>query len=370
MLLQGRKQLPANRFYLFSVVIAACVFSACSGRTEHAGPQFKGRLLLLTKDRNSNGDLIEITPGSDSTYNHTVLTDGVFDAVASADQTRLLYTTSDGVFVRDLRSGTARQLAPGAGGGNICLAWSPDGNRFTFQARESQEKSARTKLYVSDLNGKTKLIWESYLGGTSSECGYWIAPDRLVFDRLVGVSTQNEKAGEVLLPNTTTIAIVGDQVKLVDTEKKWSIDGVCQSGSAAVVRPQYKEQPVLMAKNLDDLKTLNPSPVSCSSCRFVGFAARSCIPFFVEVDGKTSEVFSLNPINWQRQRAGRVDQPFSVTAQMLVSSSARLMIVGEGDSLLLVDADSGDVTSFFPKSRDLIWGKKIIGIQPLVWFEN
>ena len=355
---------------MICVIILCSMIAACAPKSEWRGPKFIGRLLVLARDGDLNSDLIEITPGANSTYNHIVITSGVFYAAASPDQTRLLYSSRDGIFLRDLGSGVVKQLAPSAGGSYRCLAWSPDSNRFSFRSSESNQRSARASLHVSDLDGKTKLIWESWVGGVPSDCDvHWIAPDRLMFDRVVGAAPQKEKAGEVMPANTTTVAILGDPVKFVDTDKTWSIDGVCQYGNAAVVRPQHKQYPVSIAKNLDDLKTLNPSQV-CSHCRFVGFAAKSCVPFFLETNDKTSDLFSLNTINWQRQRAAHITGTLFGIAHMMISSSARLMVLGSFDSLFLVDTESGDVEPFFPRSFSEILNKRIISIKPIVWLEK
>jgi hypothetical protein len=356
------------RFHIISAIILCLMLAACTRKKEWAGPKFTGRLLVGAREFDYNrSDLIEITPGPNSTYNQTVIISEVGEAVASPDQTRLLYSTKDGIFLRDLSKGTVKQLA---GGETTCLAWSPDSTRFSFRSSESPRRAARAHLYVSDLDGKTKLIWETWNGAIHSGCEVrWIAPDRLIFDRFLGALSQNERAGEFVSPNTTTVAILGDPVKFVDTEKKWSIDAVCQYGNAAVVRPQHKEDLVSIAKNLDDLKTLNPSQV-CSHCRFVGFAAKSCVPFFLETNDKNSDLFSLNTINWQRQRAAHITGVLSSTAHMLISSSARLMVLGSGESLFLVDTESGDVESFFPKSFDKILNKRIISIEPIVWLEK
>jgi hypothetical protein len=370
-LLARIKQLRTIRFHIISVIILCSMIAACTRKKEWAGPKFTGRLLVNAREFEYNrSDLIEITPAANSTYNQTVIIGGVWEAVASPDQTRLLYATKDGIFLRDLSTSAVKQLAPATGGATSCLAWSPDSNRFSFRSSESNKKSARANLYVSDLDGKTKLIWESWVGGVPSDCDvHWLAPDHLIFDRVVGAAPQKEKAGEVLLANTTTVAILGDSVKFVDTEKTWSIDGVCQYGNTAVVRPQHKDDPVSIAKNLDNLKTLNPSRV-CSHCRFVGFAAKSCVPFFLETDDKNSDLFSLNTINWQRQRAAHITGALSGVAYTLISSSARLMVLGSGKSLFLVDTESGDVQPFFPKPFDEILNKRIINIEPIVWLEK
>ena len=301
-----------------------------------------------------------------------------------------MYTTKDGILLRDLRTGTVKPLVKGE---NYCLAWSPDGNRFSYKQKSpAQEKApvseagARTKLYVSDLNGKAKLIWEDPFAdyGTvslpgqssvleraagSSGCAHWIAPDRFIFDRFLGASPNQKKGGEVLKPNTTTLAILSDPVKLSDTDRKWSIESICQVGSGALLRPHDQAQPILIARSLDHLETLDPSPAPCSDCRFVGFAAQSCVPFFIEeTTGTGSELFSLNPTGWQRQRGTRLSQKFSENAKMLIKSSAKLMIVGDVPAtLLLIDTESGETVPFFPKSAS---PAGLLFPRPVVWIEN
>ena len=346
------------------------MIAACTRKRAWTGPKFSGRLLVLAQDWDLHSDLIEITPAPDS-YNYKVIISDVFAATVSPDQTRLLYSNRDGLFLRELRTGDVEQVVPSAGGTQRCLAWSPDSKRFSFRSSESHQRTARASLFVSDLDDNTQLIWESWVGGVSSDCDvHWIAPDRLIFDRVLRATPQQEKAGEVLLANTTTIAIVADPVKFVDTDKAWSIEEVCQSGNTAVVRPQHKGYPVFVAKDLNDLKTLNPSQ-ACAYCRFAGFAAKSCVPFFMSSDLKTStDLFSINPGDGKPQKPTHINQVFEVTAKMMINSSAGLMVAGSGDSLFLVDTTSGNVEPFFPKSFSSILNKKIISIQPIGWFEN
>jgi hypothetical protein len=344
---------------------------ACIHKQTSNGPKFSGRLLVMAQDGDLHSDLIEITPGPDSTYNQSTIIRDAFYATASPDQTRLLYSTRDGLFVRELRSGDVEQIVPAAGGTNRCLAWSPDSKRFSFRSSESDQPTAKATLYVADLDDNIRVIWESRVGAVHSDCEvFWIAPDRLIFDRVRGHSPQQEKAGEVLLANTATVATLSDPVKFLDAKKTWSIDGVCQSGNAAVIRPQYKDNPVSMAKDLSDLQHLNPTQV-CPDCKFAGFAARSCVPFFMRLNFENgSDVFWLNPTSWQQQKAVHISQGFSVTAKTIINSSARLLIVGSGDRLFLVDAESGDVAPFFPKSFSSILNKRIISVEPINWIDN
>src|SRR5213078_1219908 len=135
-------------------------------------------------------------------------------------------------------------------------------------------------------------------------------------------------------------------------------------------RPHDEAQPLYLARNLDQMKSLHPAPVPCSGCRFVGFAAQSCVPFFIEDTTSTSsELFYLNPTNWQRQRGAHIGQTFSLNAKMLIKSSARLMIVGDVPaSLLLIDTESGETVPFFPKSAQPPGsGGGLLSPVPVVW---
>jgi hypothetical protein len=391
--LRKTRQYRSRIFLISCPLLILCLMAACSRPPVSVGPKFNGRLLLLAGDNVHGADLLELSAAPDgSTYNYSTLTSGVFEAVASADRTRLLYATKDEILLRDLRTGAVKPLIKGE---NYCLAWSPDGNRFSYKQKSPatdkvpvSEAGARTRLYVSDLDGKAKLIWEDLVAtyGTvtpagqsvvleraaaSSGCAQWIAPDRFIFDRLLGAFPKQKKGGEVLKPNTTTLAILSDPVKLSDTERKWSIESICQAGTVAFLRPHDQAQPILIARSLEPLKTLDPSPAPCSACRFVGFAAESCVPFFIEDATATrSELFYLNPTNWQKQRSTRVEQTFSVTAKMLINSSARLMVVGDVPSkLLLIDTESGEIVPFFPKSAEASQGKLLFPV-PVVWIEK
>ena len=365
------------------VMISCALFAACSRPTVPVAPKFSGRLLLLAGENTNGADLVEVSPApSGSGYSHSVVTGGVFEAAASPDGTQLLYTTKDEILWRDLRTGAVKALVKGE---NFCLAWAPDGKHFSFKQNSA---NSQTRLYVSDLEGKTKLIWDdpnAHFGASPTEqssgsaraagtfgCARWLAPDRLIFDRFIGSAAKPKPGGEVLKPNTTTLAAVDGAVKLSDGDKKWNIEGVCQAGSAVFLRAQDQSQ-ILIAKNIDNLKTLNPKPGPCSSCRFAGFAAKSCVPFFIEDSSSTSsELFYLNPTNWERQRAAHVGQTFSVSARALINSAARLMVVGDVPaSLFLVDAETGEITPFFPKAG--VPGasdERFKSPVPVVWIEK
>jgi hypothetical protein len=349
------------------VIICCALIAACTQPTAPVGPKFSGRVLLLAGDKINGAGLFELSASStDSTYNFSIVTKGVFDAAESPDRSRLLYATKDGILLRDLVSGDVKSLVKGK---NYCLAWAPDGKHFSYQQGSEGE---RAKLYSADLDGKLKLIWEDLVTDQKTfGCPHWVAPDRLIFDRLLGV-TQPKKGAEALKPNTTTMAILGESLKLIDTDRKWSIEGICSVGSGAFLR-SVDQNEILIAKNLDNLKTVNASAGPCSSCRFLGFAAQSCVPFFIEdSSSNSSEVFSLNPTNWQRQRAAHIGEPFSLTARALINSAAKLMVVGDVHAtLVLVDTESGDVTSFFAKSAGPPESiGKSAAIEPIVWIEK
>lgn len=356
----------SKRAGIIALIICACaLFSACSSPPpKPAGAKFTGRVLLLNGDPAKGANLAELTVAGDG-FKLAPLTADAMEALASPDQARLLYATKDEIMVRDLRSGAVKSLIKGQ---SFCFGWAPDGNRFSYKQKSSAQNpgsGSGWKLYESDLDGKTRLIWED--ATESSECGHWIAPDRLVFDRFAG-TLQKQKAGEAIKPNTTTVVTIGDSLKFRDTQKKWSVESVCAKANVGFVRAVDQSQ-ILVAKNIDHFETIDPSPGPCSECRFVGYAAQSCVPFFIsQSTSTTTELFSLNPTNWQKQRPTPITWTFSPSAKMLINSSARLMVVGDApDKLLLIDTETGDVTPFFPRPTPLA---VITSPVPVVWIEN
>lgn len=346
-------------------IVCCVVIAACNQKTEQVGPKFSGRLLFLSGESGKEADLFELTAGPNSTYNTTLVTKGVLEAAASPDRARLVYTTKEGIVLRDLSTGDVKHLATGD---NYCLAWSPDGKRFSY--KQGSDRSP-AKLYNSDLEGKSKLVWEDQSPDQRRfGCPHWVAPDRLIFERLLGALLPQRKGGEVPKPNTMTMAIISDSVKLIDTDRKWSIEGICPVGSGAVLR-SADQNGLEFAKNLDNLKNVSLTQGPCSACRFLGFAAQSCVPFFIEDSSSaSSELFSLNPTNWQRQNGAHIGETFSSTAEALINSSARLMVLGDiHGTLVLVDTETGEVTSLLAKPTG---PPESIGNspQPIVWIEK
>jgi hypothetical protein len=127
---------------------------------------------------------------------------------------------------------------------------------------------------------------------------------------------------------------------------------------------------LVIAKNIDHFETIDPSPAPCSECQFIGYAAQSCVPFFTEQPtSTTTDVFYLNPTNWQKQRPSTINRTFSLTARALIKSSAKLMVVGDGPNLFLVDTESGAIVSLLgnPAEQSAAPGDSKI---PVVWIEK
>jgi hypothetical protein len=346
-----------SHFYLFAIF---CVLlTACTKETKPADPKFSGRLFFLSGDRTNGADLQEMTAGTNDSANpYQVVTSGIFEAVASPDQTKLLYTTKDGIILRDFGTGAVKSLIKGE---SLCLAWAPDGNHFSYK----QKAGEATKLYASDTDGKAKLILD--YPNDSKDCAQWISADRLVFERFVGAA--QKKGNEQLKPNTTTVATIAEPVKLKDAPRKWTIESFCAKSNNGFVRSADQGK-LLIAKNIDHFESLDPSPAPCSECRFAGYAAQSCVPFFIEQPtSTTTDLFYLNPTNLQKQRPSSINRTFSLTAKMLIRSSARLMIVGDGANLFLVDTESGAIVSLLGKIVEES-GATTDQKVPIVWIEK
>jgi len=347
------------RLFLGLLVVITTLVASCTQETKPAGPAFSGRLFFLAGDPAKGADLAELDAvPAGSTNNYQVVTSGVLEAVASPDQTKLLYTTKEGIMLRDFASGAVKLLVKGY---SLCLAWAPDGNHFSYK----QKSGEATKLYAADLEGKAKLILD--YPNDSKDCAQWISPDRVVFDRFVGAA--QKKGNEPLKPNTTTVASVGDSVKLKDAPRKWTIESVCAKSNNGFLRSADQGK-LLIAKNIDHFETIDPSPAPCSECRFVGYAAQSCVPFFVEQPtSATTDLFYLNPTSWQKQRPSSINRTFSPGAKALTKSSAKLMIIGDGANLFLVDTESGAIISLLGKISEessTPTDQKV----PIVWIEK
>jgi hypothetical protein len=341
--------------------VCSALLAACSSPPERPAPKFSGRLLFLNGSGPNGSDLVELTAAPDgSTHNLTNLTNGVFAATASADQTQLLYATKDEIMLRDLGSSATKSVLKGQ---SYCLTWAPDGKRFSYLQTSPDAKSA--KLYVSDLEGKTKLIWEdtSGLETAPSRCAQWIGPDRIVFDRFSGMILKGA-VGQSLKPNTSTIATVTESVKFTDSPRKLSVRAACPAGTVFLT-PADEPNPMQIATRVDRLDKLSTVP-GPSEGVFIGFAARSCVPFFISQSlSSTTDLFSLNPTNWQRLRTASIQQTFSPNARFVIKSSARLMIAGDApDKLFLIDTESGDIVKLAPAAGT------IQSPVPIVWIEN
>lgn len=347
-----------NRLLFSLALITTALLAGCTQESKPSGPAFTGRLFFLSGDKTKGADLAELDAApAGTTSNYQIITSGILEAIASADQTKLLYTTKDGVLLRDFGSGAVKSLIKGE---SFCLAWAPDANHFSYK----QKSGDATKLYASDLEGKTKLILE--YSNDSEDCPQWISAERVVFERFVGAA-QN-KAKEQLKPNTVTVATVGDSVKTKDVPRKWTVEGVCAKSNNGFLRSADQGK-LLVGKNIDHFESLDPSPASCSECRFVGYAAQSCVPFFIEQPSSTTtELFYLNPTNWQKQKPGSINRTFSPNAKALIKSSAKLMIIGDAGNLFLVDTESGAIISLLGKTGEESspTDQKV----PIVWIEK
>jgi hypothetical protein len=323
--------------------------AACTQETKPVGPNFTGRLFFLSGDRTKGADLAELDAApAGSPNNYQVVTSGILEAVASPDQTKLLYTTKDGIMLRDFGSGAMKSLIKGE---SSCLAWAPDGNQFSYV----QRSGGATKFYAADSDGKARLVLDDPNG--SASCAEWIGANRLVFERFLGAPVKRNdyyqgNSDSSPKPNTTTIVTIGDPVKLKDSPRKWIIESVCAKSNNGFLRSADQGK-LLIAKNIDHFESIDPTPAPCSECRFIGYAAQSCVPFFTEQPtSATTDVFYLNPTNWQKQRPSSINRTFSPTAKVLIRSSARLMIVGDGPNLFLVDTETGAIISLLGKTAE------------------
>ena len=270
-------------------------------------PQFRGSLLFLagTMSTDQGLKLVELNAIPDrATYSSSIIASNVSEAVLAPDGIHLLYTARDGVFIRDLQTGSTTKV----GANGDCPEWAPDSKHFSLREylpRSDKQVGSRGRLQVFDLNGTAKSIWEdsaepygfasqhSETAVGMSGCAKWIAPDRLVFERFTGPFPAQKMAGEYIKPNTTSIAILGEPLRFIDARKEYLVAGVCPFGSTSVLQ-KADDSSLFVSPGFNDFPVLGPLRVSCTQCSFVGFD-RSCSPYFFErVSDSKEHIFRVD----------------------------------------------------------------------------
>jgi len=147
----------------------------------------------------------------------------------------LAYRTVDDVRLLNLDS---REVKTFSTGPTTCMSWSLDLSYMTYISTESDENN----LYLYDTaSGASTLVYAApaatYSDGRthsgSITCGAWIGVDRFVFDRTVGMPSQLTSVNGVtegVPANTTTLAIIGETISLVDSPEMLSIYGISEDG--------------------------------------------------------------------------------------------------------------------------------------------
>src|SRR2546421_201617 len=121
------------RYYVGIALLACVLIGACSQAPQRPPLKFTGRLILLSGGAGS-ATLMELTPAADGqSYDLSTIAGGVSEAMASADQTQLLYATKDEITLLDLHTNVVKSLVKGEG---FCISWSPDGKRFSYKQKQ------------------------------------------------------------------------------------------------------------------------------------------------------------------------------------------------------------------------------------------
>lgn len=279
-----------------ALAAAAVLLSACESADPDGPSPFEpgGRLIVATGPADARQlELWELDlDGEASSAAHLVTVPQREAAAAvSPDGTTLARVDSDdGIVLHDLDTGTAVPLeideeALGSSPTD-CLAWSPDGERLAFRTRDGALFAAGPDEELLVLEQPWSLRYEARqvlreLQGrpvrirSGAQCGRWLAPGRLVFDRYAGEPPEgfsghrmewiNDRRA-VMLPDTTTMALMEEEPPdLVDSASLWTPLDACgdfvlaedpaplRSGLFLLPLPQEEDLDVVGAQAWEDM---------------------------------------------------------------------------------------------------------------------
>jgi hypothetical protein len=146
------------------------------------------------------------------------------------------------------------------------LSWATDGLTFSY--------TFKNHLFVSDLNGKTRRVWSApqaaydlYINGRYSATNQrqgmlggavWVSPNSFVFQRFAGVMPERlpEKI-DLLADNTSTLAVIGEEIRLTDYPKRIYAYEACPRGPHVLFRNDPAD-PQMISSDFAHIDTVPP----------------------------------------------------------------------------------------------------------------
>lgn len=173
--------------------------------------------------------------------------------------------------------------------------WSPTSSKFSYGDGSS--------LYIYDLSLNTSIhvytapsdhyfpgagLSKEYSGEVT--LGVWIGPNRLVFQRFTGVMPYEITIpgyGSIkppeLRPNTTSLAILGEDVELLDSDFRFDIREVSADNSLYIINIIGNEN-YYLTQSFEDFAGMRTTSLPISTdCLFVGFVNNTNELFFIDV---------------------------------------------------------------------------------------
>jgi hypothetical protein len=246
-----------RRARVVAALTTALSLGACSGsppdppppRTSPPGPVLHGRLIVQTGD-----SVVWALTSDGGSIRASKLATASRSAALSPDGRTLAYVAGTDLVFKDLASDNEQRQAVSLAGSpvppdpGLCLNWSPDSSRVLYLdtsgaldiatpsgqvTRIDQPKEA---MYA-DTGGVPLLIPDpgdkTYTVRSTISCASWLDPNRIVFDRVGGymparvLKNPDGSIPKTVAPDTTTIAVLGSPLQLVNSAGQWELAGVC-----------------------------------------------------------------------------------------------------------------------------------------------
>lgn len=268
-------------------------------------PSFKGRLIVGHPD----GMFALVNDSATATLKEIEIPAKWSDTVSVSPDFHFLISSdvTEGTQIVDLSTYQVTNLFPDL---VDCLQWASDSKRFVFRYRQTPS------IYIYDITSKTPTLIYAPPSATylttiqygDVQCPYWIGKNRLLFDRFIGSmpSSITIPGAPELAANTTSLAVIGDEIKIIDSPERVYLIDVSDDETLVLIS---KQDQIYIANSFDDftnmnLRSLAHLPIRDTSGQFISKSNGIIVEndheiFFLDRESlETTQTFSKPP-DWQ-----------------------------------------------------------------------
>ena len=294
---------------------------------EMSGVNYTGRLILQT---DSGVNELRVNSSTNKVEQTLIAPNAKFAAI-SPDKSYLLYyydpdqfsSSDDEVRLLSLKTGELQTVMTKEITSRIeCFSWSPTNTKFSAVVDDSLEIFDLSGNVFQVVDGSPSALYAPNGKGTSVtfhgllDCGIWISPDRLIFQKSSSMPTN---ASDIAY-DTTTLAILSGTVTLKNAPERWYVLDSCMESNLTILVNERGQ--VFLVSAFQDFISTEPRTLVTTYDWIHSFEARDLVGFIPDsnceiyyqnlpigyMQGK-GEIHSLNPKGLQEDFVYTVDVP-------------------------------------------------------------